>query len=482
MNKLSTGAVELLLSDTYVNASKTDPSKFSARVTTQSLEATTQFVAPLLEAVSSVAMLIFITLSLLYVSTSATIGTVLIIAPSLYLSYKVSRSRIHSISEGRLEADRMKHSLIQEILSNLRLLYLSNTAGYFPGRVRTTNDTIRHSEIVISQYSILPKLVIEGMAYMTLAIAGILFYRTASSSGILSIIPVVGAFAIGLQKMMPEVQRFYVSFTRMKYGAPAFFDIARDLVEIEKIKLANPPKVKITGFRSIDIDSLRYENRRTGGSLFETSESLQIKSGDKVGILGVSGAGKSTLLDIICGLISADAGHIRYSAGGGVFDFRDQVILDICYIPQVVTLLNGSLAYNIALKEDLSDAEGMLIQTAIKKANIDPIKFAEPDSVMFSDNGKGLSGGERQRIGLARAFFQSSEITILDEATSAIDKETERALLSNISELKTVIYVTHNPDLLNFCNIVIRIAENRLTITRQDLSSMRGPVATATEN
>ena len=482
MNKLSTGSVELLLSDTYVNASKTDPSKFSARVTTQSLEATTQFVAPLLEAVSSVAMLIFITLSLLYVSTSATIGTVLIIAPSLYFSYKVSRSRIHSISEGRLEADRMKHSLIQEILSNLRLLYLSNTAGYFPGRVRATNETIRHSEIVISQYSILPKLVIEGVAYMTLAIAGILFYRTASSSGILSIIPVVGAFAIGLQKMMPEVQRFYVSFTRMKYGAPAFFDIARDLVEIEKIKLANPPKVKITGFRSIDIYSLRYENRRTGGSLFETSESLQIKSGDKVGILGVSGAGKSTLLDIICGLISADAGHIRYSAGGGVFDFRDQVILDICYIPQVVTLLNGSLAYNIALKEDLSDAEGILIQTAIKKAHIDPIKFAEPDSVMFSDNGKGLSGGERQRIGLARAFFQSSEITILDEATSAIDKETERALLSNISDLKTVIYVTHNPDLLNFCNIVIRIAENRLTITRQDLRSMRGPVATATEN
>lgn len=466
MNKLSTGTVDLILSDTYANASKIDPSKFSARVTTQSQEATTQFVVPLLEAISSVAMLIFITLSLLYVSSMATIIAIFIIVPSLYFSYKVSKSRIQSISEGRMAADRMKHSLIHEILSNLRLLYLSDSARHFPGRVRATNETIRHSEITISQYSILPKLVIEGLAYLILTIAGILVYRTGSSSGVLSIIPIVGAFAIGLQKMMPEIQRFYVSFTRMKYGVAAFSDIALDLEGLNKVKIKNPPKTKIVGFKNIDIDSIRYENRRTGGTLFEAGEPLQIKCGDKVGIVGASGAGKSTLLDIVCGLISPDAGYIRYSAGNRVFDFGNQFILDICYIPQVVTLLNGSLAYNIALKEDVSEADRSRIQEAIKKSHIDPVKFADPDRLTFSDNGKGLSGGERQRIGLARAFFQSSEITILDEATSAIDKETERALISNISALQTVIFVTHNPDLLSFCNIVIEISHSRLVIKR----------------
>lgn len=468
MNKLSTGTVELLLSDSYANSSQTDPSKFSSRVTTQSQEATTQFVAPFLEAISSVAMLTFVLLSLLYVSATATICAVLIIAPSLYFSYKLSRSRIQSISEGRLEADRIKHSLIQEILSNLRLLYLSNSAKRFPERVQATNETICQSEVTISQYSILPKLIIEGVAYLTLAIAGMLIYRTGSAPGILSIIPAAGAFAIGLQKLMPEIQRFYVSFTRMKYGAAAFSDIARDLVEINKIKLANPTKTKITGFRSIDIDSIRYKNKRTGGALFETTEPLQIKCGDKVGILGASGAGKSTLLDIICGLIVPDFGHIKYTAENTVFDYRDQVILDICYIPQAVTLLNGSLTYNISLKEDLSDADLIRIRSAIENSHIDPVKFADPDSIIFSDNGKGLSGGERQRIGLARALFQSSEITILDEATNAIDKETENALLINISKLQTVIFVTHNPELLKFCNFVIQISANKLMITQHD--------------
>lgn len=466
MNKLSTGAVELLLSDNYANASRNDPSIFSSRVTTQSQEATTQFVAPLLDAISSAVMLILIILSLLYVSPTATVGAIVIIVPCLYISYKVSKSRIQNISEGRLDADRMKHSLIQEILSNMRLLYLSNSGRHFPERIRATNDTIRHSEVIISQYSILPKLVIEGLAYLTLAFAGIFVYRTGSAYGILAIIPIVGGFAIGLQKMMPEVQRFYVSLTRMKYGVAAFSDIARDLLELDSIKLANPSKLKVTGFSCIDIDSLRHANIRTGETLFEAIEPLQIKCGDKVGIFGASGAGKSTFLDILCGLIFPDSGHIRYTTKAGVYDLRDQVILDICYVSQAVTLLNGSLAYNIALKEKLSDDDRSRIHAAIKKAHIDPIKFADPERVIFSDNGNGLSGGERQRIGLARAFFQSCEITILDEATSAIDKETEQLLLSNISELKTVIFVTHNLDLIKFCNNVIRISENRLTITR----------------
>lgn len=467
-DKLSTGTVDLLLSDTYYNASRNDPSKFSARVTTLSLEATTQFVAPLLEAISSIAMLLYITLSLMYISMISTIFIIVILVSGLYFSYRISRFRIQSVSEGRLEADRMKHSLIQEILHNLRLLFLSNSTRSFPKKVRATNQTIWRSEVIISQYSIFPKLVIEGIAYLALVIGGVVVYRMGSASGILDIIPLVGTFAIALQRMMPELQRFYTSFTRMKYGAVAFSDIARDLVELENIKLTNPIKTKITDFRSIDIDGLRYEDRRTGSLLFDTNEPLQINCGDKIGILAPSGDGKSTLLDIICGLIPPDAGHIRYNVGEKTYNSNDDIILDICYIPQAVTMLNGSLAYNIALKENLTGADLIRIRTAIEKAQIDSIKFGDPEKVVFSDNGKGLSGGERQRIGLARAFFQSSEITILDEATSAIDKKTEQSIISNISELNTVIIVTHNPELLNFCNTIIRITEKTLEVISHD--------------
>ncbi len=468
-NKLSTNTVDFFLSSKYAVSSKVEPSKFASKVTTLSLEATTQFVAPLLEALSSLTMLFFIMSSLLILSSSATILMVAIIFPALYFSYLISRAKIEKVADERIQADNVKHSIIQDILHNLRFIYLSNSAVRFPRKIEGANDVICRSEVIVAQYSILPKLVIEGVAYITLVVGGVFIFQNNTGTNFISIFPMLGAFAVALQRMMPEVQRLYVSLTRMKYGAAAFKEIASDIVEIDLLKKDNPRKTLARDFRSLEISDLRYKNPQTDKLLFATVDDIKITFGDKICLFAPSGSGKSTFLDIICGLIIPDHGQLLVKTKSREFDYSENYMLDVCYVSQAVTILNGTLEYNIALKEILSKDEDVRLKAALKNAKLENGKFANPRGLYLYDNGKGLSGGERQRIGLARAFYKNAEITVLDEATSAIDKESEDIIIENILKFQTLILVTHNENLRKRFENVLEIQNLELRIQKQKL-------------
>ena len=199
--------------------------------------------------------------------------------------------------------------------------------------------------------------------------------------------------------------------------------------------------------------------------------------GEIVALVGPSGEGKTTMLRLMLGLIHPETGRafLRASDGREVEMNADSRFL-FSYVPQGNTILAGTVAENLRMaKEDASDEE---LIDALKIACAWDFVSQMPDSFnsKIGERGRGVSEGQAQRIAIARAVLRDAPILLLDEATSALDVATERQVLKNIIRQrpnKTCIVTTHRPTVLNMCQRVYRVMENKITeLNEEDAGKM----------
>ena len=184
-----------------------------------------------------------------------------------------------------------------------------------------------------------------------------------------------------------------------------------------------------------------------------------------LGVTGPSGAGKTTLLDVITGLIAPDAGTIRHN--GAAMDERIGLLWRdrISYVPQEPFLLNESVRKNLTWGgQDRPDES---LWEALSVARMDGVVRRSADGLdtEVSERGIRFSGGERQRIALARALLRRPDVLILDEATSAIDVETEARIFESLAATRpelTIIVVAHRASTLAMCDRIIRLEDGRI--------------------
>lgn len=174
--------------------------------------------------------------------------------------------------------------------------------------------------------------------------------------------------------------------------------------------------------------------------------SLRIPMGTTVGIAGASGAGKSTLVDLLLGLLTPSTGQIRIDEKP-LDDVLGSWRRHVGYVPQEVTLFDGTIAQNIALTWG-DDVDEERVELAARRAQLWDVIEGRADGLQarVGERGLTLSGGQRQRLGIARALYSDPLVLVLDEATSALDTKTEADVASAISGLRgdvTVIAVAH---------------------------------------
>jgi len=204
--------------------------------------------------------------------------------------------------------------------------------------------------------------------------------------------------------------------------------------------------------------SLRNVNFRYGSRTVVRGLDLDIKPGEMIGLVGHSGSGKSTLVNLISrfydvteGSISVDGNDIRRYR---VADYRRHIGL----VLQEPFLFFGTIAENIAYgRPDASRAE---IVAAARAAHAHDFILRLPHGYdsLVGERGQGLSGGERQRISIARALLIDPRILILDEATSAVDTETEKEIqkaLDNLVQGRTTIAIAHRLSTLRKANRLV---------------------------
>jgi len=207
--------------------------------------------------------------------------------------------------------------------------------------------------------------------------------------------------------------------------------------------------------------SFQYENREP---LF-TDLSVEIKAGEKVGLVGLSGSGKSTFIKLISRYFDVNNGAIKINK----YDIRD-VTQDslhkaIAAIPQDVSLFNRTLYDNIRYGKTMATEKE--VHEAAKKAFADIFikEFENGYKTKVGDRGVILSGGERQRIAIARAILKNAPILVFDEATSALDSQSERHIqksLKNLMKGKTVIAIAHRLSTLREMDRILVFDKGRI--------------------
>lgn len=175
-------------------------------------------------------------------------------------------------------------------------------------------------------------------------------------------------------------------------------------------------------------------------------------------IIGHTGAGKTTVIRLILALLHPTKGKAEIYNDTKSIPLSARLRCNLVYVPQGNTLMSGSIRDNLRLgKLDATEEE---MVDALKKSCADFV-FHLPDGIdtPCSEHGGGLSEGQAQRIAIARALLRNRNVMIFDEATSALDIETEKQLLSNIlsSKDKTIIFITHRLEVVDYCDKVYRM-------------------------
>ena len=188
--------------------------------------------------------------------------------------------------------------------------------------------------------------------------------------------------------------------------------------------------------------------------------SFALEAGRIHAILGASGAGKTTLVDLVTGLVEPDRGDVEIDGVALATLDLQRWRRGIGYVPQEMLLLHDSVRVNVTLGDPhVDDAR---VEAALREADAWDFVAALPDGLDHSVGERGalLSGGQRQRIAIARALVHEPRLLILDEATAALDKESEAAVWRTVAGLRgktTVLAISHQTALLEVADRALRI-------------------------
>lgn len=267
--------------------------------------------------------------------------------------------------------------------------------------------------------------------------------------------------AYGVISGLNNVKFSQKSYEVFREGMERYREIKEREKETEKIR-----RKELTFHQGLFADNLTFaynEQRK----IFENA-SVHIPAGCSVAVIGVSGIGKTTFLDLILGLLNPQEGSIRYDDYDIVtrMDGKGSCRADIgtitSYIPQAIYLNGETVCNNVTFFEEEADEEK--VTECLKCAQVweEVARMPEGIHTLIGENGTAISGGQRQRIALARALYKDFELLVMDEATAALDMETEKAVIDSIRQVKgnkTILIATHHMSLANECDVVYKIED-----------------------
>ena len=215
----------------------------------------------------------------------------------------------------------------------------------------------------------------------------------------------------------------------------------------------------------IELQQISYQYPQAEENALDCLD-LKINKGESIALIGKSGAGKTTLVDVILGLLIPQHGDIKVDNQSIYSDISVWQNL-IGYIPQSIFLLDDSIEKNIAFGTPEHLIDRPKLQQAIKAAQLEELieRLPQGTKTIVGERGVLLSGGQRQRIGIARALYHEREILVLDEATAALDNETESLVTEAIKSLansKTMIIIAHRLTTVEHCDRIYELERGRI--------------------
>jgi len=426
-----------------------------------------QTILHFLTLIGSCVMLAAILIALLFVDPFMALS-VLVGFGSIYGSITWwARSRILTNSERiATESTRVIKSL-QEGLGGIRDVLIDGSQSAYCQIYRNADIPLRRAQGSSIFISGSPRYAMEALGM--LLIASLAYMLIQQPDGIAKVVPVLGIFAVGAQRLLPVLQQMYGAGSTIQAAQHSMLD-AVELLDQPLPDCADQPPPKPLPFRqsiSLNQVSFRYSSQ-TAWVLKKIN--LKIERGDRIGFVGTTGSGKSTLLDIIMGLLQPSEGVIEIDSQPITLGNQRSWQAHIAHVPQFIFLADSSIEENIAFGVPEEEIDHERVRQAACQAQIDGIIETWPEKykTFVGERGVRLSGGQRQRIGIARALYKQADIIIFDEATSSLDNETEGAVMQAIESLGeglTILIIAHRLTTLKNCTQIVELGDGGIKRT-----------------
>src|SRR5881396_1613906 len=403
----------------------------------------------------------------------------LAISPGLVVTGRIFRRRLrrHSREAKKLESSTM--SIVQEVLGALRVVKAFGQEAREEERFirRSTEGTRVRLRLAGLEGSF---NVLVGFATAAGMAAVLLIGVRHVGAGVLTLgeLLMVMAYMNQLYEPLKTISRKAATLQLHLASAERAFALLDEPSDVEE-----RPDAQLLGRASgaIAFRNVSFAYGKDRPVLHDIS--FIIEPGARLGIAGASGAGKSTPISLLTRFYDPTEGEIRLD-GVDVRDYRlDDLRQQFAVVPQDPVLFSVSIAENIAYARPGASEREVIAAAQAANAHEFITRFPQGYQTQAGERGVQLSGGQRQRIAIARAFLKDSPVLILDEPTSAVDQEAETAIVDAVQRLmrgRTVILITHRPQLLERCSAPIVLEHGRLASSTTLSPALSGTPAAPT--
>ncbi len=420
---------------------------------------THNIIVPALMLISAIVILIAIVCTLFIIEPIVAIWALGGFGSIYFLIIGLTRKKLLANSQCVARESVQTIKSLQEGLGGIRDVLIDGSQSTYCQTYATSDLALRRAQGNSVFIGVSPRYAMESLGM--LLIAALAYSIAQQPDGIGRAIPILGALAIGAQRLLPTLQQAYGSWSSIKSGQASL----QDTLELLDQPLPNHAEESVTAAlpfrRNICLKQLGFRySLQTPYVLKELN--LIIPKGSRIGFVGTTGSGKSTLLDVVMGLLPPTDGSIEVDGQSITLANSRAWQAHIAHVPQVIFLTDSSIEENIAfgVPKELIDHERVR-KAALQAKIAESIEsWPEKYQTVVGERGVRLSGGQRQRIGIARALYKQADVIIFDEATSALDSETEQAVMQAIDGLGqdlTLLIIAHRITTLKNCTQIVEL-------------------------
>ena len=414
--------------------------------------------------VSALILLCFITVALIAIDSNVAMIAIFGFGASYGMITWFFRSNLRRNSV--TIAERSTHVLkaLQEGIGGIRDVLLDGTQTTYCEIYRESDLPLRRAQAFNGFIAASPRFALEALG-MGL-IAALAYGLSFQEGGILAAIPVLGALAVGAQRMLPALQQSYNAWATIIGNRASLIDVLEILDQPISDDISESVSEPLRFTDTIYLENVHFRYSDENPWVLK-GVTLSILKGARIGFVGPTGSGKSTAINLLMGLLSPSNGALLVD-GEPIEGKRLKAWQrTIAHVPQSIYLADSTITENIAFGVPQDQIDIDRVKRAAQQAHIADFIESGVDGydALVGERGVRLSGGQRQRIGIARAFYKQASVLVFDEATSALDNVTEKSVMGAIDRLSsdlTIIIIAHRLSTVKGCDVIVELENGKV--------------------
>ena len=422
----------------------------------------------LLQVATAALVSVFLIAGLLIIDWKVAVTSSAIFGFVYFLLGRIVRQKLKNNGDLIAKASIKKMQALQEGLGAIRDVLLASNQEMYVDLYRKADYPERYLGASNLYLSAFPRYALEALGLVAIAIFGCVLVLFKGPGG--SVITLLGSLALGAQRLLPAIQQLYNGWATINANT-ASLSVVLSMLQ-QPIGSTINIKSNYNLLQSFKLCSVKFKYESQQPYVLK-GINLEIRKGERIGLVGTTGSGKSTTVDILMGLLEPSDGLFLVD-GLNIHDPRHPERLaawrsSVAHVPQTIYLADSSIAENIAFGVPSDEIDMDLVIKSAQQAQLSGFIEGRPDGYnsFVGERGIRLSGGQRQRIGIARALYKRASVLVLDEATSSLDYTTESALMRAVDNLDhnlTIILVAHRLKTLSGCDRVLELSNGLVNL------------------